>query len=815
MALGLRKISQRLLVTAFVTLVAALTALVFAPNQTLLILSKPLLASTDITLKELRGLEISFGEVSFDRLNISLEDNSIVLTGARIGFQLTELFKGKLDDITITETTLELVESKSNSPANEPFITPQQLAGLLAQANSIPFRRLELNSVRLTLDQYAINTSVSVVAEPLALQFSTVANARQKESLSLSGTFAQISEQEIEGSLLLEENGEEFLQSTMGLEITDTRLEFSSQSHAQMPLLVDELQEYLPDFGISHTSDILSLDVRLSSDQSTPTLVNFELAATDEAPVITLTQQLIDAEAETEIELLTPLDMPLTGSYDKNTQYFQLKIGDFDAELTGSSAGGLVSTGIAFKENSASCKTLIDCQLETSIAAISDIEFGTEEKLENFAASATIDMSWTNSVFKMTSNRLVLSLPTITGLDFKGSAEAQITAINLEQDLDRQTSIASAEFVVDQIKLDSSTVEIEDLNASGVLTLTGSSLEATTSLSLANQLNVDVNMAHNLTSGQGRADAALSDYSFSKITPLSNLLSLKDYNVEFIGGTISGTSEIQWQQSPQGALKIEGPVNLLLNDIAGYYDDLFFAGFKTTVNAELIDPMHLRTTKPLFGEIGTLDIGIPVNDINWGYSWEYSLAPENEFSVMSLDDFSAAILGGEVSAPSLYLDSRNSQSESNVVISNLNLESIVALADYPGLYVDGFISGYLPISITDSSITLTDGLISALNPGGTISYKPVESSAAVNSSLQLVNDALSNYRYDRLNTNVFYKENGDLTLAVQLQGFNPEMNQGQAINLNVNVMDNIPTLLKSLQASRSITDALEKTLNKR
>jgi hypothetical protein len=143
------------------------------------------------------------------------------------------------------------------------------------------------------------------------------------------------------------------------------------------------------------------------------------------------------------------------------------------------------------------------------------------------------------------------------------------------------------------------------------------------------------------------------------------------------------------------------------------------------------------------------------------------------------------------------------------------METIVALADYPGLHVDGFISGYLPLSITDYSVTLSDGLISALNPGGTIRYKPSSPSSSSNSSLKLINDALSDYRYDRLNSTVFFTPNGDLTLAVQLQGFNPSMNQGQAINLNVNVTDNIPTLLKSLQASRSITDALEETLNKR
>jgi hypothetical protein len=50
---------------------------------------------------------------------------------------------------------------------------------------------------------------------------------------------------------------------------------------------------------------------------------------------------------------------------------------------------------------------------------------------------------------------------------------------------------------------------------------------------------------------------------------------------------------------------------------------------------------------------------------------------------------------------------------------------------------------------------------------------------------------------------------------VQLQGTNPDTNSGQRINLNLNISDNIPTLLRSLQAGRSITEAVEQQLQRR
>jgi len=66
-----------------------------------------------------------------------------------------------------------------------------------------------------------------------------------------------------------------------------------------------------------------------------------------------------------------------------------------------------------------------------------------------------------------------------------------------------------------------------------------------------------------------------------------------------------------------------------------------------------------------------------------------------------------------------------------------------------------------------------------------------------------------------MDTRVFYDSNGDLRLEVQLAGVNPDMNGGQAINLNVNITDNIPTLLRSLYAGRAISERLEEYLRVR
>jgi hypothetical protein len=195
-----------------------------------------------------------------------------------------------------------------------------------------------------------------------------------------------------------------------------------------------------------------------------------------------------------------------------------------------------------------------------------------------------------------------------------------------------------------------------------------------------------------------------------------------------------------------------------------------------------------------------------VQNIEWQYRFDTA---GDRFNI---DDASAELLGGNIAIPEFEYRADRDQNELAVVIDNLDLASIVELADYPGLVVEGRISGYLPLQLRGDIILIEAGLVAALQPGGAIQYTPANPIPSSNPSIQLVNDALSNYQFTTMNTDVFYDGIGDLRLVVQLRGTNPDMNNGQGINLNVNITDNIPTLMRSLQASRIITDALEQSL---
>jgi hypothetical protein len=110
-------------------------------------------------------------------------------------------------------------------------------------------------------------------------------------------------------------------------------------------------------------------------------------------------------------------------------------------------------------------------------------------------------------------------------------------------------------------------------------------------------------------------------------------------------------------------------------------------------------------------------------------------------------------------------------------------------------------------------ITITNGRLENDPPGGVIRYLPgvsTEDVADPDSGIGLVSRALANFQFDSLTSDVNYTENGDLMLQMKLTGVNPDMDANQPVILNLGVENNIPQLLRSLRATRSIEEILER-----
>ena len=147
-----------------------------------------------------------------------------------------------------------------------------------------------------------------------------------------------------------------------------------------------------------------------------------------------------------------------------------------------------------------------------------------------------------------------------------------------------------------------------------------------------------------------------------------------------------------------------------------------------------------------------------------------------------------------------------------VRINGIELGEVLALAEYSAVAGSGTVNGEFPFAWGDGSLTMTNGTLVGIDPGGVIRYQPETGSGegTGNESLDLVTQALSNYHYETLEAGASYAPDGELLLNMRIEGFNPDLYDGQRVNLNLNLSDNIPSLLRSLQAGRRVADLVAK-----
>lgn len=314
-------------------------------------------------------------------------------------------------------------------------------------------------------------------------------------------------------------------------------------------------------------------------------------------------------------------------------------------------------------------------------------------------------------------------------------------------------------------------------------------------------------LLHRFDDGTGFADLEVPEFRFSNENPFSSLLSLDLPQGDVVAGGIAGAGGIEWSDGG-----LEGGMSLRLKDLSGFIAETAFIDLDTDVEFELAPAFGLRGAGPLEASLARVDPGLPLEDLRWNYNFD------GADGMLEIRQLQASLLGGTVGLPILRLDISQLRSarlppELNLVVSDVDLAQVTDLANYDDLAVTGRVSGYLPVRVAADGIRIEDGLIGALRPGGTIRYTPRQPPS--DPRMQTVNELLSDYRFETLNSYVRLDESGDLLLRTEITGVNPGVNPDQPINLNVNIEDNIPQLLRSLRAGREISRILEEQLNRR
>ena len=340
--------------------------------------------------------------------------------------------------------------------------------------------------------------------------------------------------------------------------------------------------------------------------------------------------------------------------------------------------------------------------------------------------------------------------------------------------------------------------------AAGTVSLSGDRLAA--SVELADRygaLSADIELDRDLSTDEGSLMVKDARVTFGR-AGLSNFVPDWPYAWDIVDGTWNSDLNIQWQ-TDGAATEYRGTMSQDLQALAGKYDDIAFVGLNTSLSATLDSAAGIDVS-PSSIDVRLLDIGLPVENITADYEID---AGKRTVEVQNL---SMSTLGGEFVAEPFRLSATD---EANLVLlraKSIQLQLMVALAEFEDVEITGAVSGVLPVTISGNQITIQDGRLESDSPGGVIRYHSGDEALdaiASDSGINIVTQALSNFEFDSLTSDVDYTKAGDLKLQMRLTGINPDMDATQPIILNLGVENNVPQLLRSLQAIRSIEDILE------
>lgn len=334
-------------------------------------------------------------------------------------------------------------------------------------------------------------------------------------------------------------------------------------------------------------------------------------------------------------------------------------------------------------------------------------------------------------------------------------------------------------------------------------------------------------VTHDLTTNHGVLRATLAPRPFSPSgTTLSHLMTPWEYPFDVTAGRLGLSATVNWGACPgrssSGIDEERNPACLVLTgsevvitakDLDGYYEDVQVEDVTTTMTVRATSLDDVTMVGPAHVRIGRIDSGIELEHLAFALRLE-RLGFGMGFPVMKLEDVSARTLGGRISSSRIHVDPARPPSRFTLTVEGLQLDRLLQLEQQQGLAGTGVLDGRVPVTLNGPTLTIQGGRMAIRPPGGVIRFAPQEETrrmlVAAKPEMELVLRALENFRYDVLRAVVNYQEDGTLSLETRLEGKNPDMKESPPIHFNLNVEENIPALLQSVQVVKHIEQQLEK-----
>lgn len=391
------------------------------------------------------------------------------------------------------------------------------------------------------------------------------------------------------------------------------------------------------------------------------------------------------------------------------------------------------------------------------------------------------------------SERIELSTTGFESAQLTASGPLALTAINFRQQDD--STRLSARYGSEGMELKALGRYSANTTLNGHLELAADVVQGKGQIS-AGSLTINNGWRYDLQSQSGAARVALLPTDFSQESPLSR--SITGLPVDIVSGSIGGDGQLSWPTGNGDKL------NLKLEQVAATYNDSFAVGISGELSAQQHAGQWITGgAQPV--SIETLDVGIPIQDIHFSVELD-------EQQDLALRDLRAKLLDGTLQSEQLLWNLEGKTRRSEVDLKGISLKKLTTEMEAENFAASGILDLSIPLITDKNGITVEQGHVEARPPGGRLRYYGAFSPGmlASNPQLKLIAGALEDYNYRELSGTVEYPPSGDMQMNLKLVGRSDSVAVDRDLIINLNLENNVPDMLRSLQATRDLTEALEK-----
>lgn len=274
-----------------------------------------------------------------------------------------------------------------------------------------------------------------------------------------------------------------------------------------------------------------------------------------------------------------------------------------------------------------------------------------------------------------------------------------------------------------------------------------------------------------------------------------------ELNIE--AGTAEGEARLDWRETGPGR-KFAPSARLVLNDLVGGYQALRVRGAHLDLRLAGLDPLQAE------GELSVGQLALPAGLALTRFQGRFGASGTRAAPVIEACGLAAETLGGRVRIDALHY-APEAAVRVPLILEDLDLAALLKLIAQEGLSGEGRISGTLPVLWEAGKLSLDAGARLNAGDAGVLRYRPPPTGDAkgeANIALQ----ALSDFRYKRLNADLSYSPNGDYGMKLELEGSNPALYNGYPIAFNLKLEGHLPDLMQAALWSGDFSRHLLKSL---